>query len=620
MPAPSRRAAAAAALLPLSVLTFVLAVASLLVLSTPAAPAPHATHSVPAEPPAEAGAHIGVAAASPLPVTPSRERLEITAHEDAVAVRALVEELGGVIEIESGGRLQVLVPPEAREALTRAVGAGRLEEPLLAVPLQSSQLSRGLLGVDRWREAGFTGYGVKLAVLDGGFRGYAARLGTTLPSDVVARSFRVGVDLDSGTDHGTQAAEVAHSIAPGARLYLLSFGTLTELSAAVDFLLEEQIEVVSFSFGFVHSGAGDGTGPVNDIVSRGMGGGATWTVAAGNWARQHWRGPYADANGDTIHEFALGLATNGRLFQRGDLVFVSLRWDDVWGGACSDFDIELFAPSGSLVRASRRTQNCTGDPVEGFQVLATETGHYTVRIVGADVRAEHTLDLLMVGSPDRGEELDFVTLPSSLSEPADHRGVISVGALGPGAPLGAAPFSSRGPTADGRAKPDVLSPTGGTSPAGSAFAGTSAAAPHVAGVLALLREGLPTLPPADLARELLSRSIDLGRGTSTAPEVLAGLGSVRGLGLVLPPGAAQSRYIGTPPAAGGLALLVYVGPTGYPTRFGHLLAPGHTPLAYFRFDEATQTFDRYIVGAPGQVQTFDRLTTGTAYVVRFAEP
>jgi subtilisin family serine protease len=229
------------------------------------------------------------------------------------------------------------------------------------------------------------------------------------------------------------------------------------------------------------------------------------------------------------------------------------------------------------------------------------------------------LDLLMVGSPDRGETLDFVTPLWSLSEPADSPGVLTVGALSSTVPLGAAPFSSRGPTADGRSKPEVLSPTGGTFPTGSAFSGTSAAAPHVAGVAALLREALPVLTASELTRELLSRSIDLGRGTPGAPEVLAGLGTPGGLGPLLPTGAAQSRFIGVQPRGGGLALLVYVGPNGYPPRFGHLLTPNRTPLAYFRFDQATQTFDRYIVGAPSQVQTLASLSGGEAYVVRFGE-
>jgi len=142
----------------------------------------------------------------------------------------------------------------------------------------------------------------------------------------------------------------------------------------------------------------------------------------------------------------------------------------------------------------------------------------------------------------------------------------------------------------------------------------------VAGVLALLREGLPAVSTADLPRELIARSVDLGRGTPGAPELLAGLGPLSGVGPLLPAGAAQARFVGSPPRGTGLALLVYVGPNGYPTRFAHLLTPVRSALAYFRFDEATQTFDRYIVGAPARVQTFSTLVSGTPYVVRFGEP
>ena len=91
------------------------------------------------------------------------------------------------------------------------------------------------------------------------------------------------------------------------------------------------------------------------------------------------------------------------------------------------------------------------------------------------------------------------------------------------------PYSSQGPTIDGRIKPDIVghdsvsSATYGTFNGGcpSAFAGTSASSPEVAGAAALVKQAYPKFGP-DQIKELLMRSArDLG-----AP----GLDSVYGAG------------------------------------------------------------------------------------------
>lgn len=87
-----------------------------------------------------------------------------------------------------------------------------------------------------------------------------------------------------------------------------------------------------------------------------------------------------------------------------------------------------------------------------------------------------------------------------------------------------APFSSRGPTADGRAKPDILLPghlitaarAKGTSmgtPVDSYYceaSGTSMATPVAAGLCALLLQMDPELTPDEIKERLITTSIDLG--------------------------------------------------------------------------------------------------------------
>ncbi|NOZ63282.1 MAG: S8 family serine peptidase [Calditrichaeota bacterium] len=91
--------------------------------------------------------------------------------------------------------------------------------------------------------------------------------------------------------------------------------------------------------------------------------------------------------------------------------------------------------------------------------------------------------------------------------PADAEDVISVGAVSSDGEL--ASFSSRGPTADGRIKPDVdamgvsvRGATAGTVDGYRRASGTSLSCPLVAGVAALILEAHPYLSPYQVAKAL----------------------------------------------------------------------------------------------------------------------
>ena len=531
----------------------------------------------------------------------------------APAAAALAPPPGGIAP--AAAPLAAAGPGPAALPLSQAPGRGGAGEAAAATA------STTLIGAGRWHRAGFSGHGVRVGLLDAGFAGYEEALGATLPPTVIARSFRADGDLAGGTDHGLRAAEVVHAVAPRAELYLVNFSSLDELGEAIDYLVEEQVAIVSFSLGFVHSGPGDGTGQVNDVVTRGAEAGQLWAVAAGNWGLQHWSGTFVDANGDSRHEFAGDVSRVRHNFEAGDLITVSLRWDDRWGAACSDYDLELFAPDGSLVRAGRHMQDCDDDPVEVVQVLATQSGTYSVGITGAGGGAPHLLSLLVLGAPDRGYAIDRPVPRGSLAEPADHPLVLTVGALDPrSVEVVALPSSSRGPTSDGRPKPDLIAPAGFSSALSGGFGGTSAAAPHVAGAAALLKEALPGADRGALASELRGRAVSGDAGAAESGAGLLHLGSLAGLGLLRPVGADEAVLEGVLPEGDGLGALVYRGPDGYPIRFAHLLTPpGRPPVAVFRRGGAGR-WDAYIRGAPAVVQSLLLLNSGDELVIRLGGP
>ena len=557
----------------------------------------------------------------PAPTPASASRVELVALVEPERVVRYVESLGGTVEVSSGDRVQALVPDSTVDDLSAARGLVQVEEPAIFVPLQIADPS-ALLGIPPWRDSGFSGQGVRVAVVDSGFRGYAERSGTSLPADVTPVSFRADGDIEAGTDHGTLAAEIVHSIAPSAEIYLVNFSTVTELSAAVDYLIAEGVDVISFSLGFIHNGPGNGTGPVADIVSKGTVNDALWTVSAGNWARQHWRGPFLDLNDDSLHEFAPGELVNGRTYEVGDLIVVSLRWDDEWGASCSDYDLELFGPNGALVRASRRVQSCSGNPVESLQVLATDAGRYSVRIIEARSDEPKVLHLLMVGSPDRGATLD--TFSSR---------VLARGARGPPERRRGRCPGKRRPLArrcvllarpdhrwTGKARSAVTDRAGRagvrrirwhlsrSATCGGARGAASRGSPGPRGGLhprVAHRAGAHAEPGSS------HRCARAPRESRLTGRLWAGAAAGRGGGDADGDRAPGGRG----PRAGGVP--------GTGRLSAPLRAPADRPRrasAYFRFDEETQSFDHYIVGAPSRVQSFMELTDNTPYVIRYAAP
>ena len=456
----------------------------------------------------------------------------VVAADGQDAARAAVVAAGGEVTGALDGALQVWLPPATLTAVADSPGVAYLGAPDYAQLAAADAVSEGVARAEAaaWHAAGLRGQGVRIAVIDGGFQGYTAKLGSELPANVVVKNFVDGqpdAEVDATTPHGTACAEIVHDMAPSAQLYLIKISTDIDLDQAVSYAIAQGVDVISTSLTFLNITPGDGTGRFTAMADRARAAGILWTTAAGNYRETHWSGTSTDGDNDNLHEYAPGVEVNvfgpgnGSAYQipAGVVLSPALRWDD-WTEVRQDFRLLLLRYNGAtfdiVASANNPQTGLPGQrPTERLNYITTGgAAIYGVAIQRISGARPVFLNLL---TPNR--ELDRRVTAMSLGDLADVPGVLTVGAVTINMPFPAADYSSEGPTtgpggtADGgQRKPDIAAFAGvSTASYGTrAFSGTSAATPHVAGAAALISNRHPTFGPDAIRFHLEEMAVDQG--------------------------------------------------------------------------------------------------------------
>ncbi|MBI5284320.1 MAG: S8 family serine peptidase [Chloroflexi bacterium] len=416
------------------------------------------------------------------------------------------------------------------------------------------------------------GAGVKVGVLSDGGEGIAAAQASgDLPAivdvttcDVIATApaGQPANTTDAGAGaEGTAMAEIVHDVAPGAAIMIGYFGLNVSTATDLDFMaavtcLAENNDVVVDDISWFNQGLHDGTSSVSQNAAGALTNPSNrirgYYTAAGNEAQRHYEGLYQDwapaSSSDNRHTFQ-GSATTLDVWGLGpapaDLfwirknatVIVFLQWDDAWGASSNNYDAFLRRDiNGALVASSTGIQSGSQDPVEAF-AYTNNTGTdqwFDLEITKTSGIAKN-LEFYVIfvggcnplGAPS-GPCLAYNTYASSVTNNSDASGgVVSLGAIDAADPGNddIELYSSRGPTNDGRLKPEITGIDGvavtGAGGFFNPFYGTSAAAPHAAGIAALLLSCNPSLkkgepgdnPASDrstLRAALLDSATDLG--------------------------------------------------------------------------------------------------------------
>jgi subtilisin family serine protease len=473
--------------------------------------------------------------------------VEIVAARGSKPVRSLVRRLGGRVTSAYAGLVEASVPLRGVDALAQRRSVRTVRPPIRFWPAAVSE-GVATTAARAWQRAGRNGRGVKIAVVDGGFSGYRAReRAGDLPRDAKAKNFcgSAGFSGPSVSEHGTAVAEIVHDMAPNAQLFLVCADTTPAVRSAASYALAHGVRIANFSQG-TYSARGDGTGALDTIVSNSSKKGLLWVVAAGNAGDGHWHGTFADSNGNGLLDFAPGVERLPIAVPGGVGSCVDMRWDN-WPLTNQNYDLAVVNDTGHRVAWSSIAQNGSQPPFE--EACWTNGSPFT---------EEFGVEVVHQSGPV-GARIDVFLDDASLERFDDPSGTISDPATAPAAlAVGAVcyrtgvieQYSSRGPTVDGRTKPDLAGPDGVTTATygradgcdSNGFFGTSAASPHVAGAAALVLQGSPSRTVSQLRRLIEARVVDRGAA------------------------GADDEY-----GAGSLAL-------GVPLRLRDLLAPAVTAL------------------------------------------
>jgi hypothetical protein len=531
------------------------------------------------------------------------------------------------------GVVQGWIPVEKLETLAGELTVVKIRPPSYGTADTGPVDSQGdtIHRCDQARPLGFDGTGIMVGVASTGVDGLATSQGAGELGTVQVLSAGSG-------DEGTALLEILHDCAPGATLAFASVGTTSlGFMQAINSLQAAGAQII------VDDRAAFLTEPVFEdsntaLNDRRVGAAVLRVTSAGNRGWAHYTGTFNPGTFDpqipgTRHDFGGG-DTLLRLHipGGGTVATIVLQWGNRFGAAGDDYDLCVRGTNGTLVGCSVLIQNGDDDPFESLALVcsAPATG-----ACAADVQIT-----LFSGSP---QPLQLFCEPTSCrfdefnvrgGSVVGHKAVpevLAVAASPASSPTTVEPYSSAGPatilfpSAQSRFKPDLdgVDCVTTSRPDFPTFCGTSAAAPHVAAVAAVLMQAMggPTASMQTLTSALKKTATDLG---APGPDFDFGFGRADALSAVQSPSGlmlvdallpiSRSVMVGTPATA--FAAMIAVGPG---TATGCTIAPLSSVPATFAY-QATNPATNQLIGTPntpvdipgGGFQTFVVAFTPTA--------
>ena len=369
------------------------------------------------------------------------------------------------------------------------------------------------------------GSGIKVGVISDSVDGLSSAVASgDLPANVQV------LNAGQGSGEGTAMLEIVHDLAPGAPLAFFGPSSSGEMITGLNQLAAAGARVIVDDLTFFDQPHFE-EGPIAQTVNVHAGNGIVLATSAGNFAastgdRGHYEADYLGfgqgVGGGTNdpHDFGSGELLQFVDVPAGRVGVVFLQWSNPFGQSGDDYDLYVLDSNLIFIGSSTDAQDGNDNPVE-FVALDNSGSGTTKRfslLVDRFSGLPQRLEMYVSGV----SRIAFTTSEGSIAGHANASGIITVASIN-AADTGnddAAEYSSRGPAkiffpaAEDRSKPEIAAIDGvmvtGAAGFPSPFFGTSAAAPHLAAIAALMLDRNPAATPAEIRQALQQTAVDLG--------------------------------------------------------------------------------------------------------------